>query len=43
MFNRNHTYKARKIEIDSTFPKYLLENLDEYEKFIIKKTIDHKD
>ncbi len=41
LFNRNHTYKE--VEIDSTFPKYLLENLNEYEKFIIKKTIDHKD
>ena len=41
LFNRNHTYKI--VEIDNTFPKYLLENLNKYEKFIIKKIIDHQD
>ncbi|MDA7830853.1 glycosyl transferase family 17 [Candidatus Pelagibacter sp.] len=41
LFNRHHTYKA--VEIDDTFPKYLLENLNKYEKFIIKKIIDYKD
>ena len=41
LFNRNHTYKA--VEIDNTFPKFLLDNLNKYEKFIIKKIIDHKD
>jgi len=33
LFNRGHNYK--KIEINETFPKYFLNNLEKYKKFII--------
>ena len=33
LFNRGHNYKE--IEINETFPKYFLNNLEKYKKFII--------
>tara|TARA_A100000164_G_scaffold296363_1_gene270431 strand:+ start:231 stop:572 length:342 start_codon:yes stop_codon:yes gene_type:complete len=33
LFNRGHTYK--KIAIDSSFPKFILNNLDKYRDYII--------
>jgi len=33
LFGRGHKYK--KIEIDNTFPAYLLKNYEKYKKFII--------
>ena len=33
LFGRGHVYK--KIKIDNTFPKYLLNNLDKFQKFIV--------
>ena len=33
LFNRGHTYK--KIAIDSSFPKFILDNLDKYKDYII--------
>ena len=33
LFNRGHTYKT--INIDNTFPKYILNNLKKFEKYII--------
>ena len=33
LYNRDHKYEV--IEIDSTYPKYFLENLEKYRKFII--------
>jgi len=34
LFERSHNYQ--KIDIDKNFPKYLLQNLDKYKKFIIE-------
>ena len=34
LFGRNHTYK--KVKLDESFPKFLLDNLEEFQEFIIK-------
>ena len=33
LYNRDHKYEV--VEVDSTYPKYFLENLEKYRKFII--------
>ena len=34
LFERNHKYK--KVHIDESFPKFLLDNLDKFQEFIVK-------
>ena len=33
LFGRNHTYE--KVKLDESFPKFLLDNLEEFQEFII--------